>query len=214
MTAYFISGLGADQRAFQRIVLPSSIIIKHISWVDPLKNESLQQYTKRIAEQIDTTQEFILVGLSFGGIIAIELSKILHPKKIILISSITRRKQLPLGYKIIGFLRLNLLIPGSFLKNPNFLVYRLFGVHKSRDKELLKEILRDSSPKYLYWAINQILHWKNQYTPPNLALIHGKNDRILPAKGVKPDKIITGAGHFMVYTHANQVNKFLAEIVG
>jgi pimeloyl-ACP methyl ester carboxylesterase len=213
LTAYFISGLGVDERAFQRIHLPPQFETRHIKWIEPLRKESLPGYVKRLAEQIDTTNDFVLIGLSFGGMIAIEISKILSPRKVILVSSITRRKYLARLFRIAGFFRLNRLIPGRLIKNPNWLIYRLFGVSKPRDKELLREILKDTSPQYISWAIHQILTWKNKFTPPQLFHIHGEKDHLLPARGFQPNKMVAGAGHLMVYTHAGEVNRFLEEML-
>jgi len=211
LTAYFISGLGADQRAFQRIHLDGSVNIRHIKWIDPIRNESLQQYTSRIAAQIDQKQEFILIGLSFGGMLAIELARILSPKRIILISSITDRKQLPVFFRIVGMLKLNRLVPGRLFKKPNFLIYQLFGAKNEKDRQLLLEIFKDASPRYLYWSINQILNWKNDFIPSGYYHIHGEKDKLLPVKRTHPHKIIKGAGHLMILTHAGEVGRLINE---
>ena len=61
-TAYFISGLGADRRAFKKIILPPEYDIKHIDWISPLRDEPFKNYCLRLAEQMDTTREFVLIG--------------------------------------------------------------------------------------------------------------------------------------------------------
>lgn len=85
MKVYAISGLGADARVFQFLKLPIEIIT--IDWLSPKRNESLSEYAARLIPQINIKQEFILLGVSFGGLIALELSKLLKPKATILISS-------------------------------------------------------------------------------------------------------------------------------
>ena len=84
---YFISGLGADERVFQFLDL-SKIEHQFIQWNEPQKKESLSSYCKKLTEQIDLKQEIILIGISFGGIIAQEISKIIECKKVIIISSV------------------------------------------------------------------------------------------------------------------------------
>ncbi len=209
MTVYFISGLGVDHRAFQRIHLPEEIHIVHINWLDPYKKETFADYVKRLSDQIDHTKEFSLVGLSFGGLIAIELAKFLKPKKIILISSLTSKKQLPRLFRIIGLLKLYRLFPARLIKQPNFLVFRLFGLKKEKDKNLLREILKDSSPVFLAWAIDRLLNWKNVHVPVNLIRIHGKNDKLLPHPGAIIQYTIENSGHLMVYTNGNEVSRIL-----
>ena len=37
-------------------------------------------YAKRMAGKINTEEEFGILGVSFGGLVAVEMSKILKPK--------------------------------------------------------------------------------------------------------------------------------------
>ena len=106
MKAYFISGLGADRTVFRNIHLPSTFEPVHLNWIEPQKNESLPSYAFRLAEKIDPSKPFILIGLSFGGMLAVEISRIYKPKQLILISSIRSAQDLPLLYKWAGRLRL------------------------------------------------------------------------------------------------------------
>jgi len=38
LTAYLISGQAADRRLFENLILPASITVKHIHWIEPLKH--------------------------------------------------------------------------------------------------------------------------------------------------------------------------------
>ena len=71
---YLISGLGADERVFQFLDL-SKIEHQFVKWNEPQRNESLASYCKKLTEQINQNQEIILIGVSFGGIIAQEIAK-------------------------------------------------------------------------------------------------------------------------------------------
>ena len=213
MTAYFISGLGADERLFENIRLPHSIIVKHIHWIEPLANESLADYCKRLSGQIDTSNDFVLIGVSFGGIVAIELNKFLHPRYTIIISTVTTHKEFPLQFYLAKWLKLYQLFPASFLKTPNFITDWFFSAETKEEKELLKYFLKIVSPNYLRWAMNVVLHWKNEFKPPNLLHIHGERDRIFPSAKTHPDIIIKNAGHFMVYDHAEEISEIIARTI-
>lgn len=210
---YFISGLGADERAFEKLHLPEEWNINHIKWIDPLANESLEHYAKRLSEQIDRSSPYSLVGLSFGGIIAVEMAKWLQPRKTIVLSSFTTQSELPVKYKIAGKFQLHKMIPSYFYKNPTSLTYWSFGVTKSSDKRLLKMIIEDTPDDFLKWAIDRILNWHNNEKPNDVIHIHGDKDKLLPVHLTKADVIIKNAGHFMVYTHADQVSKILTEVL-
>ena len=137
MTIYFLSGLGADSRSFKYLKFSPGIKVVFIEWLIPNTDETLSTYAKRLAYTIDTSEEFILVGLSFGGILAIEILEFIKPFKTILISSVARKQELPIIYRLAGIFRLNKLIPSKSANRPNALTFWLFGIDKIEDKKLL-----------------------------------------------------------------------------
>jgi hypothetical protein len=213
VTVYFISGLGADKRAFQKLVLPENLLIRHIEWVDNSINESLPDYCHKLCIQINTSEPFILVGLSFGGIVAVELSKIIQPEQIILISSISTAAQLPMdrvGYFFIKKLHLYKCIPSFIFKKANAITYWLFGVKKTEEKELLTQIISDTPSTFAKWAMGKILTWENNCKPENIFHIHGTADKLFPIKNIIPDVRIHNGGHFMVYSKADEISRILS----
>ncbi len=213
MNVYFISGLGADKRAFSHIQLSNKHQAYYIDWLEPERNESLVDYATRMASSIDTHQPFALVGLSFGGIVAIEIAKQTGNPQVILISSISNRNQLPTGYRFLaafGFHRTPLL---AILKHGNAWVHHLFGVRSKRLKTYLDEMIQQTSMGYLRWALRSILHWQQKEKSNFVYHIHGDADKIFPIRNCSPDKIIPRAGHFMIVTHArllsDEMNKIL-----
>ena len=74
MKAYFISGIGADYRLFTHIRLPEGFETCYVHWIPPEKDETLPVYARRLAEQIDTSEPFVLIGFSLGGIMAVEIA--------------------------------------------------------------------------------------------------------------------------------------------
>jgi len=211
MNAYFLSGLGADKRAFQKIVLPDNYKIKHIEWIQPLKRETFAHYCIRLTDQMDLQKPFVLIGLSFGGIVVTEFNKILHPKKSIIISSVSEKSQLPWYFKVAGRTYLNVFIPPWLLKTPNPFAYWIFGTKTNEEKVLLKQILKDTEPVYLKWAVNRLLKWKNNDKPEGLIHIHGNEDKIFPIKNLKPDYVIEGGRHLMILSNADEINTILGK---
>ena len=135
MKVYAISGLGADKRVFDYLNLNFDLI--HLDWIKNLPNESLENYALRISKSIDSSQDFILIGLSFGGLVAVEISKILKPKKVILISSVATKTELPYFYRLFGKTKIINIIPLVFLEKSNVLLTYLFGTKK---KKLTKRV--------------------------------------------------------------------------
>lgn len=208
---YIFSGLGVDKRVFDKIDF-GNLNPKFIDWIEPNKNEPLSNYCKRISKEIKAENP-ILIGLSFGGIVAVEISKIIKIQNVILIASAKTKNELPLLYRIAGSLRITKLIPASILKQQNFLTNWFFGVNSQEDKKLLGRILTETNPKFLKWAINEIANWKNLQKPMNYIHIHGNNDKIIPVKNVEANFIIENGGHFMTVNKPKEIEKIIKNVI-
>lgn len=185
----------------------------HVKWIPPLQNESIDSYAKRILTQV-TSPSPILVGLSFGGIMAIEVAKLIGTEKVILISSVKTRDEIPFYFRLAGSIRLHRLIPVKQLKSSNFLSNWFFGVEMPKGKNLLKNILLYTDPVFLKWAIDKILTWKHfGPNPIQLEHIHGDRDRILPIRLVQSPIVIKGGGHLMTLDKHEEINRCLAKIL-
>lgn len=209
MNVYFVSGLGADERIFTKLNLDPRLNVHYIKWVRPLKKESLQHYAARLSKQIDTSQPFQLVGLSFGGVVASEIADVACPQQVTLISSMSTGVPLSKFYQLMirFFLASPLSVP--LLKSANRLTYSYFGADTSELKKLLKNILHDTDGKFFKWAITRMSGWNRKERVENLFHIHGTADKLIPIVIVKPDFVIEGGGHLMVYAQAEQVSKVL-----
>jgi len=206
---YIFSGLGVDKRVFDNIDF-SGLNIAFVDWIDPLKKETFESYAYRISKDFENNS--ILIGLSFGGMLAVEVSKIIPVKKVILIASAKNKSELPKWFLLAGKLKLNQIVPSSLLKTTNFITNWLFGAATSAEKLLLKNIIKDTDPRFLKWAINQIVNWKNLSVPQNCIHIHGTNDRILPAKYLKVDYKIKNGGHFMTVNKAKEIEVIIKKL--
>ncbi|MDB5273806.1 MAG: hypothetical protein JWO58_2173 [Chitinophagaceae bacterium] len=206
MKVYCISGLGADERAFAALHFNRPVV--HVKWLTPFKKESLTSYCKRLIEQIDTSEDFILLGVSFGGMLACEFNKYIHPKHTIIISSAAQASELPWLYKVMGRIRLANWLPTFMLLPPSFVLPYLFGIKDPAQKLILQNISRDTDLVFLRWAVGEITRWKNTFIPPHLLRIHGDKDKVLPA--LSPDaQVIKGGGHFMIIDRANEISALI-----
>lgn len=210
---YFISGLGADKRAFKKITLPAGFEPVYLDWIAPEPNESLAAYANRLALGIDATMPFYLVGLSFGGMIASEIAKKLKPIHIFLISSTPVYKELPWYYRTAGKLRLQKLAPMGLIKNVNDMGLKFIGGKSREERLLLKQLVLDTDPAFMKWALTCILNWRNTERPANLTHIHGNADNVLPIRYYHPDIVINGGGHFMVYGNGAEISHHITNLL-
>lgn len=208
---YIFSGLGADERVFKYLDL-TGLEVTFVKWIKPQVNEKLADYVRRLSAQIKDENP-ILIGLSFGGIVANEMSKIIPTEKLILLSSLKTRNEIPLLYRIAGKLNLHKIIPYSLLKSNTFFNRWLFGIIRKNDKDLFQKVLADTDIDFLRWAINVIVKWDNQLLHPQLYHIHGSKDKILPIRNAGNVIVIENGGHLMVLDKAKQVSEALHKII-
>ncbi len=210
---YFISGLGADERVFHLLEFEGYNPV-HINWIEPEKGEPIQDYAKRLSEQIKSDNP-IIIGLSFGGMVATEIAKQIEVKKIILLSSVKHHLEIPFYYRLFRYFQIYRIFPfKSLLSLEYWLAYWLFGLKGSEERRLLKLILQDVDAHFLKWALHQVIIWNNETIPENLYHIHGKSDRVFPFYFVEADFMVEQAGHLMVMTKATDISFLIEKIIG
>ncbi len=202
MKLYLIGGLGADERVFSFINF--GFKTQNIQWIKPEPKEELNDYAKRLCTQIKDGEEIGFLGVSFGGIVAIEMAKIISPKILILISSVETHKQLP--KLLVLFAKTGVLkwIPSTLVKPPAFVMNYMFS---AENKTLLKNIVNDTDPAFIRWALIKMGSWKNTDLPLETLRIHGTNDRLIPLKGEALS--IAKGGHFMIVDRAEEVSEII-----
>lgn len=209
---YFVSGLGADERVFQWLRYDGFRPV-HIRWISPERGEPIERYAQRLSEQI-TSDRPIIVGLSFGGLIAIEVAKQIPTEKVILLSSVKKKSEIPLYFKLFRALPIHRIFPfKSSLRAVYWLVYWLFSPEGPDQRQLLKNILIDTDPHFLKWALHRVVIWKNQDVPDSVVHVHGMRDHIFPLCFVFPDYAIEDCGHLMVMNRAEEISNLLQTLI-
>jgi len=208
---YFISGLGANEFAFMNLQLPGVKMI-HLNWFQPLKKETIEDYAKRMSEKI-TTKDPIIVGLSLGGMVAVEMAKQVAIEKLILISAVKTFNEIPRWMRITGTLRLHKWVPIKSNRFTERADDRRMGIETMEDKNFVDHYRKNADPKYIEWAVDQIFNWKNTWIPENLFHIHGEKDRMFPLRNIKATHIIKEGTHIMILNKANEISACIEEIL-
>ena len=92
---YFLPGLAANPSIFKNIKLDTDRFEIHfLEWMIPYEEESISEYALRFCSKIKHSNA-VLVGVSFGGIIAQEMNLVHNFRKIVIISSVKTRQELP-----------------------------------------------------------------------------------------------------------------------
>ncbi|WMJ74340.1 hypothetical protein RCC89_14365 [Cytophagaceae bacterium ABcell3] len=99
------------------------------------------------------------------------------------------------------------------MKKPNIFTNWLFGAETLHDKKILAQILNDTDPAFLTWAMDQIVSWSHTSVSGNITHIHGSKDRLLPIVFNNPDIIIENGGHLMTINQAHKIMQILCNII-
>ena len=212
MKAYFIPGLAADKRVFRHIQLPDGYEAQYLEWLKPEVNESLRDYACRMADQIMVDEPFILIGLSFGGMLAVEIAKKMRPEQLILIATIPHHSHLPSYYRSAFKIGIHRLASPAVIKN--FVYFkRFFTSESSEDKKIIRQMAREMDHSFIRWAVDAIMQWDAGNDPIDCVHIHGTHDEIFPHRLTRPSISIPKAGHLMIFNRASEINQVLKQVL-
>jgi len=155
----------------------------------------------------------ILIGVSFGGVIAQEMSEFLDLKKLIIISSIKSKNEIPPKMRIFKTIPAYRLIPPSFLENTKNMVKYGLGIKSKNKIELYQNYLSVKNTQYLKWAIKQMVGWDRVIEVKNVIHIHGDKDPVFPVDRIKNCIIVPGGTHIMLIVKFKWLNENLPKIM-
>ncbi len=211
---YFMPGMAASSTIFERIHLPDAIFEMHLlEWEIPNPGESLTAYAQRIAQKV-THEDPILIGVSFGGILVQEMKQFLHPKKVIIISSVKSNAEFPRRFKLAKTTKAYKLIPTTLFENIEMLVKFSFGSSIVKQRlALYEKFLAVRDKRYLDWAIEQIINWDRTVIDNEIIHIHGDADEVFPPKYIKEFIPVKGGTHIMILSKYRWLNDNLPKIL-
>jgi pimeloyl-ACP methyl ester carboxylesterase len=205
--------MGADNRLFRSIRIPEAEIVTP-DHAEPAPGENLAQYAARIADGLSIQPEDIVGGISFGGMLAGEITRQRRVAGLILLGSCLRPDRLPRSYRWIE--RLGCFIPDFALRCRSWRPWvRWRFAPITRDAETcLLEMSRSHPTVQIRVFGRMIMGWDgvDDVTCPILS-IHGDSDRIIPLKSAAADVILEHAGHAFTLTHAEQTTSAIRDFL-
>lgn len=217
MKIYQVSGLGANGNAFRNLRLADGFEQVNIPWMNPEKNETLAHYTERLINNINPTEDFLLMGLSFGGIIVQEMNRFINPKHTFLISTVKNRTEIPKLLRFSASTNAHKIIPMSFLTSDRAFSYMMLRklYYTDRDKSNIDDIFEFKDKEYLSWSIHKIVNWEHStaYKEENITHIHGTKDIVFPIENIKNAIRIEGGTHIMVMQKPKLISEEINRIL-
>ncbi len=206
---YCISGLATDHRLFETLSVPQYELVP-LLWATYDHSDDMESYADKISRQI-RDESPIIIGLSFGGMLSVEIGKKFPSWRIFLVSSAKTAAEV--GYKgsILRWLSRKNLIPSALFNKPNFYTLARFGAKTPEDKKFISRIISSSNPDFMRWCVNAVFNWDNDSYPDNITHIHGTDDKIIYPQNVQAHYWVEGGSHMMIYNRGAEVGKIIAD---
>ena len=211
---YFMPGLAASPLIFENIHLPEDLYeCFYLEWLLPVGNEPLADYAKRIAQNIKHDNP-ILIGVSFGGVIVQELSRVINARKVIIISSVRCNAEFPRRMRFAKMTHAYRFFPTGIMTRVDWLAKVAVGNNViSRRLNLYEKFLSVRDKKYLDWALKSIILWDRAVPDENVVHIHGDADEVFPPKYLKNFIPIKGGKHIMIINKYKWLNENLPQLL-
>lgn len=210
---YMMPGMAADPSIFNRIRLPQDQFKIHmLEWMIPNDNESLENYAKRMIAKIEH-DDIVLLGVSFGGVLVQEMSKHIKLRKLIVVSSVKHKHELPKRMKIAKFIKAYKFAPTQLLSNLDVLKKYAFNDTVAKRIDLYKTYLAVNDKRYLDWALKEMICWEQEEATPNAIYINGNKDAVFPYSCGENSIIIEGGSHVMIIFKSQWFNENLPKLI-
>ena len=211
---YFMPGMAANSSIFEHLKFSEEKYTVHLlEWQLPESSqESISDYAKRMTLHI-THDNPILIGVSFGGILVQEMAKHIQVEKLIIISSIKTKQEMPRRFKLSRKLKLYKVLPTHLFEDVDKLAKYAFGETVKNRVSLYQRYLSMNDRRYLNWAIREMVCWNQTAAPDGIIHIHGDADRVFPSQYIKEHTTIKGGTHIMILTKFKWFNENLPRLI-
>ena len=210
---YFMPGMAANSSIFKNIQLPPEQFELHrLEWFVPERGMTLQDYARVMCKEIKHRNP-VLIGVSFGGMLVQEMGRQISTRKIIIISSVKSKKELPKRLIFARYTKIHKLLPTGLVNNVELLAKYAFGETVTKRLDLYEQYLSIRDKYYLDWAIDQIVHWDQEEFQPDLIHIHGDRDAVFPIQYIDNCIRIENGTHIMILNRFKWFNKRLPTII-
>ena len=211
---HLITGLGANQMAFSRIKGSLDHDMNFVEWIEVEDSDSLESYAHRIIESNNITSSDVLVGLSFGGLLAQQIASILGNAHIVLISSFRDKKDIKTLLRVLMETRAYKLIANIDLTYFSSVIRVFMSPSTAKGSGTLNRMIADTDLKFTRWAIDQIrLTGKIDPGQTTVHNIIGKQDKLIKYWENTSTFTIEKGGHFMIYENHLEVRMALQQIL-
>lgn len=215
---YLIPGFLTDKTIYLDFLEDERFDCEVLEFIAPQSfEETIESYAIRLAQSIDDSNPFGLLGTSFGGMLASEISKIKKPQCVVFISSVKNREEMnPLMKWDKSTLLLNY-VPDIVVKKTIEAGYtvgkKIVPNLKNIDSQEISKMVHAIDGKLEKWIIKTINNWQGENTITNFLHLHGDKDHVFPLKHIKDFELIKGGNHNMILTKSKLIRDKVADFL-
>lgn len=212
MRFFLITGFGLDKRAFSLLDLPEDKF-KFFDLIPPLKGETLKTYALRMGREIGVGPDDVVGGVSFGGMMALEIAKAVKTRGVVIIASTTHPRHIRKRFLL--FSHISPYVPDA-------LVHRIFrlvpwvlkrqNMLTPEGQTLLNDIMTAFPPAWLRSMPPMIRKWEGCQPAAPFRRMHSEGDWLIRLDGDPKDlTVVKGKNHLITVSHPEAVRKFLLD---
>ncbi len=210
---YFMPGMAANSSIFEFIQLPTDQFETHLlEWSIPSKGMDIVAYAKQMSELI-VHKNPVLIGVSLGGILVQEIAKIISVGKVIIVSSVKSKHELPKRMLFARYTNIHKLLPTGLVTNVELLTKYAFGETVTKRLALYEKYLSIRDKSYIDWCIHELVNWKQIEPRTGLVHIQGDKDAVFPIANIKNCLTVKNGTHTMIIHRAKWFNEHLPTII-
>jgi pimeloyl-ACP methyl ester carboxylesterase len=195
-----LPGMGADSNMYPKTLYRHLSGVDFVDWPPYQGETTIPALARRMIDEYGITPACIVGGASLGGMVAVEIARLLNSDRVILIGSTTHTGAIqPALMRLSGFAHLAHVaqlqwLAGKVNRGGNNLFLSMF---EKADGDFMKAMAQ------------AIVHWRGMDGHRcHVHHIHGARDKVIlpPSRGAT---IIPDAGHLLPMTHAGIVARFI-----
>ncbi len=210
---YCMPGMAANSSIFEYIELPKDRFRIHLlDWTMPKNGMDISTYAKQMCSLI-VHKDPVLVGVSLGGIVVQEMAKILPVRKVIIVSSVKSKFELPKRMLFARYTNIHKLLPTGLITNIELLAKYAFGETVTKRLALYEKYLSIRDKGYIDWCIHEMVNWQQTKALDGLVHIQGDKDAVFPITNIKDCIRVKNGTHTMIIHRAKWFNENLPTII-
>ncbi|MFC1735541.1 alpha/beta fold hydrolase [Candidatus Hydrogenedentota bacterium] len=193
---FILPGMGATSSMYDLLRSEVNFEVNFIDWPEYHGETSYAEVAGRVIEEHQISYGDIVGGSSLGGMVALEVAKIIRPEAVVLLGSAVNR------HEIQGIL--SVLSPIAVVTPVSF-IQTLVG----KRNNLIAQMFSESDPEFIRAMCLHLPSWLGYSGPlESIFRLHGRRDHVIPCPDAGSE-VIESAGHLLAITHPKESGAFL-----